>query len=67
MYSHIDEYFFLQNLHVPQAMLKDTTTRSPTLRLVTSGPTRSMMPLRGQRRVQLLQAEFAVRWRMRAA
>lgn len=45
VYSHMDEYFFWQNLHVPQAMLKDTTTRSPALRLVTSVPTRSMIPL----------------------
>jgi hypothetical protein len=58
VYSHMDEYFFLQNLHVPQAMLKDTTTRSPTLRLVTSGPTRSMIPLKNQRRVRLFHAEF---------
>jgi hypothetical protein len=58
VYSHMDEYFFLQNLHVPQAMLKDTTTRSPTLRLVTSGPTRSMMPLASQRWVGLFHTDF---------
>jgi hypothetical protein len=43
--SHMDDNFFWQNLQVPHAVWKDETTRSPTARVVTEGPTRSTMPL----------------------
>ena len=34
-----------QGTHWPQAMSKEATTRSPTLKFLTSGPTLSMMPM----------------------
>jgi hypothetical protein len=43
--SHIEDHFFWQYLHVPQAIWNETTTLSPCFRLVTLGPTRSMTPL----------------------
>jgi hypothetical protein len=43
--SQKEESFFWQYWHVPQAIWKEATTRWPTLRLVTSGPTRSTTPI----------------------
>ena len=43
--SHMDDHFFLQYSHVPHAIWNETTTLSPGLSVVTSGPTRSMTPL----------------------
>lgn len=37
--SQKDESFFWQYLHLPQAIWKLTTTRSPSLRFLTLGPT----------------------------
>lgn len=45
VFSHMLDHFFLQYRHVPQAVWNETTTLSPGLSDVTSGPMRSMIPL----------------------